>query len=592
MKKTYALLLAIVALMVGMNSCKYKSDYQLPQNANVYDNSKTVTASLYGVITDISGSIVSDATVSIENYITKTDSNGLFQLTNVTIPQHNACVKVTKEGHFVGYRSIRVQQGARHEVRLRLIKHSVPQTYIATTATELNFASSLQLSFPANAVINKATGIPYTGQVYVYAHRIDPTGEVGRSIMPGDLRGLSTLGTEAMLMSYGMLAVELFDASGSELVIAPNKEVKIQYEVPSSLVASAPSQIAMWHFDEQKGIWVEEGSASLSGNKYLGNVKHFSFWNFDIVGNNTSLNVNFVDGNNIPLQGYTVKITNSQNSDWSTSITNSNGWVGGYIYSNATLTLEVYNNAVCGTIPVYSQTLNTNNSPINLGTITINMSSANTSIFSGQVVDCNNNVVPYALVLIQPYNYVIHADANGGFYATIPCTINGTVNVSTYNPNSYEHGSINTTLSTGMNMLGTLYACGNTTPYLDITLTNTVTSMSANKVFLAPTDLIEASIDSVGMSYSSITAMGSGSGVYIQTNDSTSATHPVINAIITNLGGFTDTQFTLAPGGTITYSSFPLFPDQVLGNFSFTMIGFPSGNTYTLSGSFRAPRNN
>jgi hypothetical protein len=54
---------------------------------------------------------------------------------------------------------------------------------------------------------------------------------------------------------------------------------------------------------------------------------------------------------------------------------------------------------------------------------------------------------------------------------------------------------------------------------------------------------------------------------------------------------FTDQSFTLQPAGsTITYTSFPLAPGDVLGSYILNLIGAPSGHNYTVTGSFKVPR--
>src|SRR5690606_555839 len=121
---------------------------------------------------------------------------------------------------------------------------------------------------------------------------------------------------------------------------------------------SAPATIPLWYFDETKGMWIEEGSATLQGNTYTGTVTHFSFWNWDIPFSAIIMELTLVDQNNNPLQNYTIKLTNTANSDWRSGTTNADGWVGGLTYSNATLTLEVYN-GVCTNIPIHTQTITT-----------------------------------------------------------------------------------------------------------------------------------------------------------------------------------------------------------------------------------------
>ena len=55
--------------------------------------------------------------------------------------------------------------------------------------------------------------------------------------------------------------------------------------VPSEILNSAPATIPLWHFDEDLGSWVEEGQATLVNGEYVGQVSHFSFWNYDVPSN-------------------------------------------------------------------------------------------------------------------------------------------------------------------------------------------------------------------------------------------------------------------------------------------------------------------
>jgi hypothetical protein len=63
--------------------------------------------------------------------------------------------------------------------------------------------------------------------------------------------------------------------------VAPGKTATLTIDVPESQTATAPATIPLWFFDEEAGVWQEEGEATRQGDKYIGTVKHFTDWNAD-----------------------------------------------------------------------------------------------------------------------------------------------------------------------------------------------------------------------------------------------------------------------------------------------------------------------
>ena len=146
------------------------------------------------------------------------------------------------------------------------------------------------ISLPSNSVVNVATDAPYTGTVNVAVHWIDPTAVDLDQIMPGDLRGIDETGSLKGLKTFGMTAVELTSASGELLQIASGKKATLTMPVPPALLSNAPSSIPLWYFDEINGLWKQDGTATKTGNTYVGDVSHFSFWNCDQPGDYVQLN--------------------------------------------------------------------------------------------------------------------------------------------------------------------------------------------------------------------------------------------------------------------------------------------------------------
>ncbi len=602
MKQLFKTSMPIVLLFALGFSLQFLQSCRKSSNDRIYipyNNSKTVVASIMGFVTDESGAIIEGATVTTGGYTTISDVNGYFHFDNITTPSHATTVLVSKGNtYFKGSRTIAVNANQKHVLKVSLIAKGTPGTFVAANGGSVSFANGLVLGFPAGGIVNQATGLTYNGQVYVYAHKIDPTTQTGLNTMPGDLRGITANGGEERLLeSFGMMVAELYSVDGQLLQIRPGSEATITLTVPTSLQAKAPATIPLWYFDEAKGIWVEEGTAVLTGGKYVGKVKHFSFWNCDTPAAAIDLEMTLVDQFGTPLSGYLVKLTNTANNNSRTGTTNTAGWVGGLVYPSATMQMEVYAlSSICGTTtPIYSQTVVTSTINLNLGTVTIPITTPAAATISGSIVDCSGNPISNGSVVLSPYNIVITPNALGQFIYTFPCTPSTPITMYAYNLTNNVYGTSSASLVNGLNNIGALNACGSVSPYLSVDMTNISTSINFQYTFNAPASSILQYINIQGTTGNVLSANNSvvGNSVYMMVSDTTVGTHAVTNASFTlPLSGFTDSNYTVQPGSTVTYTGYPTFPGDVIGNYSLNLVGNITGNNYTVTGSFRAPRQN
>ncbi len=465
-----------------------------------------------------------------------------------------------------------------------------PEVFFANNGGTVNFANGLSITFPANAIVNNANGNAYNGQVYVYAKKIDPTTQLGMETMPGDLRGVASSGIERLLQTFGMMVAELYDINGNALQIATGSSATLSLTVPTSLQGKAPANIVLWSYDEAKGMWVEDGGAVLEGNKYVGKVKHFSFWNCDTPEAAINLQMTIQDQNGNPLQNYTVKLKNLANLDQRSGVTSATGWVGGLCYSNAVLLLEVFDNNICGlATPLYSTTITTGAVNMNLGIITVNLALVNTCTFTATVQDCLGNPITNASVYIQPLDLLLIPNALGQVNYSLSCVPPTPITLFAYDLTNNVYGSSNYTLVNGANNIGILSACGNVAPFLTMNLTNTVTMATGTKTFLLPANTLSCYLQGpttflnasdAGVAY-----------VYMGIDGITTGTFNVSTCYATGIGAFAD-SLTLTGINNATFTVFPPFPGDVQGTYSLNFVGNPSGDTYTATGTFRIPRNN
>ncbi len=595
------------------NNCSLFSYYIFLQKAKDEITSTSVTSTLYGRVVNEFGISIAGASVITGNYATNTDENGIFFFSNIKTDVKATTVKVTKAGYFNGSRTIFVKENQKQEVKIILLTKTLfspnsTQSFDANTGGTLNFSEGVQLVFPSNGIKNKSTNIIYSGTVTVHARWIDPTTDVGQKTMPGTLVGLPADGTEEkFLQSFAMVVVELYDASGNELQIADGKEVEMTVNIPASLTISASSTIPLWYFDESKGKWVEEGSAILVGNKYVGKVKHFSFWNYDIPISAIDFEVTFVDQNGNPLSGSFVTLKQTPNISW--GITNSNGWVGGKVPASASLMMEVYNPNCSGNI-LYTQTFSTGSSNLNLGAVTVALPAS--TIVTGTVVDCNSLPLGNSLVYIDrsPYDAILVAPSFiGAFSYSTVCPIISPLNIIAYDLGANVNGLNRRVVNSGTsNNLGTISACGNLNPFINISIKNNNTSATKSLSYSAPSSTIDCIKYSV--TDHNIVLDNYYFGLYFA--DTTIGTHQVKDAFVyPAMMSYVNPQpdstgLTPSSNSTITLNKYSPFPGNVEGSFIIQLTGYidtnhvglpwvpsiPSGNTYTVTGSFRAKREN
>ncbi|HRI25050.1 MAG TPA: hypothetical protein PLZ45_10250, partial [Ferruginibacter sp.] len=267
------------------------------------------------------------ATVLVGSSTVITDKYGYFEAKNVQVIKEAAVVTATKAGYFKGIKTYIAKEGKAAFFRIKLIPKKTVGVITAAAGGTISQPNGLSIKLPAGGIINALTNTAYTGTVNIAAYWINPAANDLNRIMPGDLRGINTEGALQLLQTFGMAAVELTGSSGELLQIADGQKATLTLPIPSSLSAAAPASIPLWYFDESKGLWKQEGSATKTGNTYVGDVSHFSFWNCDVPSNFVQFNCTLKNSSGDPLPYALVKITvvGTNNSRW--GYTDSSGYV-------------------------------------------------------------------------------------------------------------------------------------------------------------------------------------------------------------------------------------------------------------------------
>jgi len=420
-----------------------------------------VSSSVSGFVTDENDAAVKGATVQFGASNITTDKYGYFEAKNIQVVKDAAVITVTKPGYFKGIKTYIAREGKAAFFRIKLIPKTIVGNVNAASGGTVTLASGLSIKLPAGGIVNATTNTAYTGTVNVAAYWIDPTAADLNKTMPGDLRGINTEGSIKLLKTFGMVAVELTGSGGELLQIVNGQKATLTLPIPSSLLASAPATIPLWYFDEAKGLWKEEGSAVKTGNNYVGDVGHFSFWNWDVPGNYVQFDCTIKDaaGNPIPNTFVQIGIAGTTELRW--GYTDLSGFVSGLVPANSQLILYVFPTFGCNS-PIYSQNFTTANANISLGIITI--SSNLTATVSGTITDCNNSAVTNGDIIMSPGSgfYRFAATNTGAFSFSIILCNNNPVSATIIAEDQaaqQQSALLNININGGTNNIGNLQAC-------------------------------------------------------------------------------------------------------------------------------------
>lgn len=231
------------------------------------------------------------AEIVIAGQTFKTDGFGKAAFT-VQIPKSATHVVVTvKKDGFIS-QSLRIEAGQLEQLSANLL--NVKQTVSIAKIEEAQVIQSVyqnaQITIPENAFV-LPNGQPATGAVTVAFTPWDITA-ADLNAMPANGVARDAQGNIVNLISAGMITATFTNAAGQKLQLAAGKTADIQMDLPVASINNQKllvgSSIPMWHFDEAKGLWIEEGVgqvvASLSSTTGLAvhaTVSHFSTWNWD-----------------------------------------------------------------------------------------------------------------------------------------------------------------------------------------------------------------------------------------------------------------------------------------------------------------------
>jgi hypothetical protein len=339
----FYLMLILISFMAG--NCKKDASPGRSNSITGEDPLKTaadVTTTVIGTVVDEKGEPLSGVDIMVHGYSTTTSQLGTFELSDIDVPGNRCLVSCNKDGYFEGSRAEIPRKNGTTEIRIVLMTKATTHIINAASGGKAALANGSEVQIPANALVD-ATGNPYTGTVNMSVRYLDPTKpDFGMLVPGGDMLAQRTDQATSMLYSYGILRVKMTGNNGDDLQIAEGKQATLVMDIPDKQLSTAPASIPLWFFDEEKGVWIEEGSAAKQGDKYVGSVKHFTDWNCDVPEDAATIIGTLVDCNGEASWGHIEFGQVGEDVGSSTDSDQSNGAFSQRVPANTPLTVVVH----------------------------------------------------------------------------------------------------------------------------------------------------------------------------------------------------------------------------------------------------------
>lgn len=431
-------------IFFAFTACKKDDDNKSSGNNNPstpevsYENPQlsgiNSTADFFGRITSQNGDIVEGALVEIGNKSTTTNSFGFYQIDNATVDQDYAVIEITAPTYFKQFRSFAPKASSLNMQDIQMIPIAYSGAFESSTGGTVQLPGGGQVIFQAGDLVLQ-DGSAYSGQVVVASAYLDPTDPSIPNYLPGSLLAVNTEDELAVMITYGMMGVELFGTNGEVLQLADGMTASLEMPIQPEQAAFAPESIPLWFFDETNGIWREDGVATKTGNKYVGNLSHFTFWNCDVPADWAYLEGSVVyNGETYNQNDFYLKIYRP-NGAWASGYVSSDGTFSGAVPGNESLEVYIVNTECntelyYSTIPAISTGTTYNMGEIELSPFT----QFDISTFTAEVVDCDGTLLSGYVVDIEVNGFELYAtsDAVGQIEFVFPCLIGNTITV-TYN---------------------------------------------------------------------------------------------------------------------------------------------------------------
>lgn len=405
--------IVLLTLLVTISSCRKELnvsntdiDIDPPETQYISD--------VNGIVTDERGIAIEDAYVVINGLVANTDETGYFSFKDVRLNVDGEIIFVQLDKFCQSYKLIKPKLGNTAYAHIAIAPTKEIESFDSAIAKDIIINDQgAAISIPAQTVI-QSDGSPYSGNVKIFSNNLDPEEVLPSLFTPGNFKGIDKVGDEVQLEILGVSKIKLYSDSDQELFLSNGSATQITLPIYPDALSAAPDNIVLWSFNENLGIWTEEGTAKKSGNTYVSDT-HITGW--IAVANpleSIEISMQLKNSNDYYLTDNQVILTNAQNVTIAQGFTDNRGFLRIDVPKNEDLYLG-YFLSHCFEY-VEGQHIGNFGESADIGEIEVDVSQGFFEIV-GNVKDCDGNVPEDAYLLLRndELSWIANIDNNGSF---------------------------------------------------------------------------------------------------------------------------------------------------------------------------------
>ena len=210
---------------------------------------------------------ISYAEVNLAGCTTHTDKDGYYTLSDITAMDRTS-VNVEKKGYSKNSAIITTNKKSQNYVEIDLNKYKSDWSFKSTKGT-----TNEDVRISDDTTYTTDSGDAYEGSIDV-AYSLDNINYKNKDKIPGDFHGIDANGVIVNFETYALMILDLTDNEGNAL--RTSKPVTLKLTELSSI---EDETIALWYYDYNKGIWIQDGYAHKDENgDFICEISHQGTW--------------------------------------------------------------------------------------------------------------------------------------------------------------------------------------------------------------------------------------------------------------------------------------------------------------------------